>query len=503
MTRRAAGRDRCRGRLARAIACCTAAAAAAALAGCRAGPDYETPRPELPVSFAEAAGLSAAVPVALERWWRAFEDPALDSLIERGLSGNLDLRAAAARVREARALRGAVEPSAWPELDATGSYARSRRSENARFGSSAAGAGASSGSGIGGDLDQDLFEAGFDATWELDLFGATRRAIEAAAAEIDAAEEDAHAVRVTLVAEVARNYVEMRSFARRRAISEESERTQATTLALTRARFDAGIATSLDVARAEAQVESTRAAAPAFDAAARQAMHRLAVLLGLHAGALIEELSPLPALASVSPRVPAAVPADLLSRRPDLRLAERRLAAAVARIGVASAELYPRFSLTGTLGLRSEEIGDFLRGDSHFLSVGPAVRWRLFDRRRIGAEIGVAEERAEIARVGFEQALLEAVREVEDALVALEREGTRRESLARAVEAERRAHDLALDLHSKGITPFLDVLEVERSLLAAEDALALSDLAIAVELVALMKALGGGWELPGPIAGVD
>lgn len=459
-----------------------------ALAGCTVGPDHAPPDSPRPDSWPQPleAGLTPE-PADLARWWRGFGQPQLDSLIDRALEGNLDLREAAARVRESRAIRGITTADQFPTVDARAAASQQRSSGNS-FG------------GPGGPPGQesDLYDAGFDATWELDFFGRVRRSVEAADADVDAAIESQRDARVILVSEVARNYTEFRSAQARLAIARQNVAAQQETLDLSRDRFEAGLSGELDVAQALAQLETTRSEIPVLVTAMKASAFRLDVLLGLHPGTLEPELES-GALALLPVReLPIGLPAELLRRRPDIRRAERQLAAATARIGVATADLYPRFTLSGSFGFESGSIGNLFEGDSRTWSAGPlAVRWPVFDAGRIRSNIRVQEARQEQALIAYERTVLEAYEEVANAMVAYARVRERRESLARAVEADQLAVDLANDLWRRGLTDFLNVLDTQRALFQLQDQLAQSDAAVTTSLVALYKALGGGWEEPG------
>ncbi|MBI1853255.1 MAG: efflux transporter outer membrane subunit [Planctomycetes bacterium] len=463
------------------------------LAGCAVGPNYTQPEVATPVAFAEApAAAVSSEPPDLSRWWSVFGDAELDSLVERALSANLDLRIAGARLREARALRGVAAADRWPELDASGSYSRTRRSENAFTGNSSSGP--SSNSGFSSTRENDLYQLGFDASWEVDLFGHVQRSVEAADADLGAAEWDRRDVLVSVLAEVARNYVELRGAQRELAITRENVRAQSDTLDLTRSRFDAGLATDLDVARARAQVATTTSQIPTFETTMKAAAHRLAVLLGQEPNALAAELGGNAPVPTPPARVPVGLPADLLRRRPDVRRAEREVAAATARIGMATADLYPRFSLTGSLGVSSVDGATLFDEKSVFSSIGPSFTWPIFAGGRIRQGIAVQDARTDQALARYGAAVLGALEDVENALVAWSHEQTRRASLDEAVTANRRAADLAMQLHQNGLVDFLNVLQAQQALFVSESQLVESDTAVASRLVALYKALGGGWE---------
>ncbi|MFN0060579.1 MAG: efflux transporter outer membrane subunit [Planctomycetota bacterium] len=464
------------------IACCLT------LTGCRVGPDYNPPPLALPVEYAtpRADATPPAIGDArdLARWWLGFRDPVLTDLIERALAENLDLELAAARLREARAEVGAAVAARYPHADLAASYERSRRSVNTPQSPA-----------IFGDREQSLFRAGFDASWELDLSGGIARAVEAATADFGGIVEAHRAVRVTLVAEVARNYLELRGAQQRFEITTQNLASQRETLELVDTRFAGGLAPELDVARARAQVESTSALLPALDRSIAEFSHRLAVLVGQVPGALAAELARTQPIPLASPHVPVGLPPELLRRRPDLRRVERALAAETARIGVAVSDLYPKLSLTGSFGYQSERIKRLDSGASQYWSVRPALSWPILENGLLRARIAAQSARAEQALIAFEQAVLVALAEVENALVGYEREASRYGALAAAVAAHRRAVELATQLNERGLIDFFDVLAAQRDLLASEDLLVGSAEARQTWLVALYKALGGGWDL--------
>ncbi|MGH7411583.1 MAG: efflux transporter outer membrane subunit [Candidatus Methylomirabilis sp.] len=453
--------------------------------GCTVGRDYRPPQVQVPAKWSEAEQKGTATrPVEITQWWATFNDPVLTSLIDRAVRSNHDLRVAEWRIREARASRGVTAAGAWPQADVSSSYSRSRASKNAP-----------NVAPISAGKETDLFQIGFDAGWEIDVFGGVRRAVEAADADIAASEENRRDVLVTLLSEVARNYVEARGFQQRIAIAGKNITSQQETLGLTRIRLQAGLITELDVAQAEAILATTQSQVPTLESSLKQAVHRLGVLLGQDPGALLPELSNEAPIPGIPPEVPVGLPSDLLRRRPDVRRAERELAAATARIGVATADLFPRFSLTGAFGLQSVSIGDLAVWPSSFWSIGPTVRWPIFDAGRIRANIRVQDAREQQSLAQYEKAVLTSLEDVENALVAYGREQERRRSLAQAVDANRLAADLANERYTRGLVDFLNVLESQRQLYASEDQLVQSERGIVVNLVALYKALGGGWEV--------
>ncbi len=436
----------------------------------------------MPASWSELSQAGKTNPETLVQWWKAFNDPVLDSLIMRAVPSNLDLRIAEARVREARFQRGVVASDLWPSLDASASYSRSRRS-----------------SGIStippsAKIKRNLYETGFDASWEVDLFGGKRRAVEAANAEIDAAVENQRDVFVTLLAEVARNYIEVRGYQRRLQIIHKNINTQHEAVEIVQARYNAGLSSELDVVQAAALLATTQSEIPSLENPMKQAIHRIGILLGQRPGELLTELTKESQIPHTPVTVPVGLPSDLLRRRPDVRRAERELAAATARIGMATADWFPRFSLTGSFGFQTEDINAFSITRSRLWSFGPTVRWPIFDAGRIRANIRAQNARQEQALLNYEKAVLTSLEDVENALVAYTAENIRRKNLTEAVNANRRAVELANELFSKGLVDFLNVLDAERSLCKSEEELVRNERTVSLNLVILYKALGGGWE---------
>jgi len=424
---------------------------------------------------------------AIASWWKSFNDPQLDSLVERAVNSNHDLRIAGARVREARALYRIASSQLWPTVDAGGSYARQNQSKNQPVLGSLP-----MPSGI--PFENNVYQAGFDASWEIDVFGGNRRAVEAGKAEVAAAEFGRRNVLVTLLGEVARNYVELRGCQRRLEIATNNLKTQEEALALTQDRFKNGLTSDLDVQQAATLLANTRAVIPTLESGIQGYIHRLGVLLGQPPEALLAELSAPAAIPSSPPEVPVGLPSELLRRRPDVQQAERQLAASTARIGVATADLFPKFSLTGVAGFESTSASDWFAGGSKFWSLGPTVQWRIFDAGRIRANIRVQNARQEQALAAYEETVLMSFEDVENSLVAYAKEQIRRRSLEDAVNSSQDSLHLANQLYSNGLASFINVLDAERSLYQAEDALAVSDKAVTQNLISLYKALGGGWE---------
>lgn len=452
------------------------------LNGCAVGPDYCPPKVSVPTSWSELPQEGKSSPESFVQWWNTFNDPVLDSLIMRAVPSNLDLRIAEVRVREARFQRGAVASDLWPSLDTSASYSRSRRSTGISTIPPSA------------KIKRNLYETGFDASWEIDLFGGKRRAVEAANAEIDAAVENQRDVLITLLAEVARNYIEVRGYQRRLQIVYKNISTQQEAVEIVQARYNAGLSSELDVVQAAALLATTQSQIPLLENPMKQAIHRIGILLGQKPGDLLTELTKESQIPHTPVTVPVGLPSDLLRRRPDVRRAERELAAATARIGMATADWFPKFSLTGSFGFQTEDINAFSIAHSRLWSFGPTVRWPIFDAGRIRANIRVQNARQEQALLNYEKAVLTSLEDVENALVAYTAEQVRRQNLTEAVNANRRAVELANELFSKGLVNFLNVLDAERSLCKSEEELVQNERTVSLNLVILYKALGGGWE---------
>lgn len=451
------------------------------LSGCIAvGPDYKTPDLPAPADWSRSleGGVTAATPdsEALAQWWSALSDPDLSNLIERATAGNLDLKTAQARVREARARRGVAQAGLFPTLNAGGSATRGRGSEQLSRGEI-----------------QDLYRLGFDASWELDIFGRVRRSIEAAQGDLEASEADYHDVLVSLVAEVALNYVEARTLQTQLAVAEENLKSQQETLQLTQWRFEAGLVSRLDVEQARGNLESTRAQLPKLRSGIEEAKNRLAVLLGAFPGALEGQLGPRKPIPEAPAEVTIGVPAETLRRRPDVRRAERQLAAQTARIGVATADLYPTFSLPGSIGLEALTTHNFFDTANRAWSVAGSFAWTIFKGGAIRQNIEVQNALQEQALNQYEGTIRTALEEVENALVAYAEEQNRKQALTEATDAAQKSADLARNQYASGLIDFQSVLDAERSLLTFQDQLAQSRGQVTSNLISLYKALGGGW----------
>jgi NodT family efflux transporter outer membrane factor (OMF) lipoprotein len=463
--------------------------ATGAMTGCMVGPDYKPPEASAPRPWSEPlAGGETARDASLAQWWKDFRDPELDSLVTRALGANLDLRLAQARVREARAQLGLAGAALEPSLDASGSAAREKESANQPIMGSLLPPGT--------PLTSNVYQAGFDASWELDLFGGNRRGAEAADAALAAAGYGLADAQVSLVAEVARNYVAARGYQQRLAIARENLAAQSDIVALAQSRYQQGFTSSLEPDQAATVLAQTEGQVPALEAGLQAAVHHLGVLLGQEPGALITELAATAPIPAAPPEVPAGLPADLVRRRPDIRVAERRLAEATARVGVAKADLYPKFSLTGSFGWESAQSGSLFTPASSAWSLGPSFRWPVFDAGKVRANIRVQDARQEQALVGYQKAVLAGFEDVENALVAYAKEQARNVPLRSAVASSGKALEVAREQYKSGLTSFINVLDAERTVYQAQDSLVQSDQAVAQDLIALCKALGGGWPAP-------
>ena len=457
-------------------ACVALAGALLLSSGCMVGPDYRAPQYPAPRGWSETA---ATQPVALTNWWTQFNDATLNSLIARAIATNLDLKIAESRVRQARAERGIVAAGFWPAADASGQYRRQ-----------------STGGPV--PVSGDMYQAGLDASWEIDIFGGVRRNIEAADADLAGSVENRRAVLISLAAEVALNYLNLRGYQQQIAIANENLAAQERTAALTRKRFPAFVS-KLDVANAEALVATTRAAVPVLETASRQTIFALSVLLARAPAALAAELEAAAPLPPTLPEVPVGLPADLLRRRPDVRAAEAAVHGATARIGVATADLFPKFSLTGSLGTSSTTPSGLGNWNNRVYAFGPSASWSLFAAGSIMANIEVQNEVEQQALLSYQKTVLTALSDVEGALVAYFKEQQHRQALAAAVAANKEAVELATRLYTEGQTDFLNVLSAQRALYSVQDALVQSERSIATDLLAIYKALGGGWENEPPI----
>jgi NodT family efflux transporter outer membrane factor (OMF) lipoprotein len=428
---------------------------------------------------------------SLQRWWLTLNDAELNSLIARCIGSNLDLDLARQRVLEARAMRQISRADLFPTVESSDSVQRIRGGFNQGIIHVAGQGGAP---GLISAFETNAYQLGFDASWEIDFFGGKRHALEAATAEVRANEEARRDVLVLLLAETARDYLELRGAQRQLELTNDNIALQKDSLHLTEVRADAGLGNRLDLERQRAQLESTNALVPQLQLRIAQQIHALSVLLGQPPAFLQNELAAVAPLPHTPPEVPAGLPADLLKRRPDIREADAETAAASARIGVAHADFFPKITLTGAAGRQSADWSGFTLGAGNFFSFGPGVKLPLFTGGRLKANYAVQKQRYEESLTSYRSTVLRSLRETEDGLEAYNRERERGERLSEAVRASELATKLARDVYTGGLADFLSVLDAQREQLQAETDLVVSNTAALTDLVALYKALGGGWE---------
>lgn len=449
---------------------------ASMLAGCVVGPDYQKPETALPAGWLQGSKTSGQEAPAL--WWKQFRDPVLDGLVEGAVAGSPSVATARARVEEARASLRQEIGSEAPEVDGAVSARRSR---------------------LQGRTYSTQFQPAVDASWEVDLFGGNVRRREVATASLQAAEYSLRDAYVSLVAEVATGYVNARGYQARIALARRTAASQKTTLELTNSKMDAGAASLLDVENARGQLATTEAGVPDLETAYAQSVHRLASLSGRLPGEVAEVMKKGGRVPSVERLPRAGIPADVISRRPDVRAAERQYAASVARVGVARADRYPRLSLTGSISTTAGKVGDLGRSSTIGWSVGPALSLPLFDSGRLAAAEDAAGFQRDEAFQAYRQTVLVALEEVENALVAGTQDRAKAAKLSVSAAAYAKVADLTKSSYADGASDFLDVVSADRSLLAAQDALIRARVAVAVDFVSLNKALGGGWDGSSPI----
>jgi len=505
------------------------------LAGCTVGPDFQQPSLWSPASWFTArpnpARLEASMPVAEPvdaEWWKKFNDPVLTGLVRRVAAGNLDVRTSAVRLAESRAQRSVAGADQFAQLNGNGSYTRQRLSKQGVIslvggGASSGGGSASSGSGgspgaqsngLGGRQGGfpssvagpsaipafDLFQGGFDASWELDLWGRVRRSVESADAALVASAEAQRAQLLSSIAEVARDYMQLRGTQDTLRITRDNITAAQESVRLTTERARGGLATDLDVANARAQLESTAATVPQLEQQEAQGINAIGLLLGMPPAALQAELSPPKPVPPVPPRVPVGLPSELARRRPDVRQAEAQLHSATADIGTAKADFYPKLTLSGSVALQALQVRN-LGFSAGTYSYGPSLTIPIFEGGRLRGTLALREAQQQEAAVAYQRTVLQAFTDVDNALIAYTAEQRRRDRLAAQMTQSRRAFNLAQDQYRQGLTDFLQVLTAQRTMLAAEQQLSDSTATVSSNLVALYKALGGGWEADLPMDG--
>ena len=468
------------------------------------GPDYHPPTPRTPAAWSATSSPSSPSrptpePVAAAAWWTSFQDPELTSLIQRAAGADLDLQTAALRVTEARAQRDTAAAQLWPSLNGNTSWQQTLLSETTPTGKLFTSVG-KSGLPVTSQFiipnPYGTYQAGFDASWEVDLFGHARRNVEASKASLAAAVEDSHDAELTLLGDVARAYIDLRGAQLKRAVTVQNIATMTELLDLASQRRGAGLSNDIDVARAAAEVTLAKAGLPLLERQIAADINQLSRLIDREPGALKAELETARPVPPVPPQVPVGLPSDLARRRPDIRGAEARLHAATAQVGVAVADLYPRLTMQVNTGYQSEDFGRLLDWASRFSNLGPQVELPIFDAGRRRATVRLQDARAREAAVDYARTVLGALHDVDNALTAYDTEQTRRASLQTTDVQNRIAVGLALDRYKSGVGSFLDVLDAERTQQQTELELADSTTAVSTDLVALYKALGGGWDAP-------
>lgn len=453
-------------------------AVSAVLAACAVGPDYKQPETKSPDQFVATDATQVASADVETDFWKAFNDEELNSLIEEALVANHDIRIAMANLQEARAIRGEAKLDFAPTVTASGGRTESRLSERQSFGFA---------------RNQNFYDASFDAFWELDFFGRVRRNVEANSAQAQAAEAGVYNTQVSVTAEVARNYFELRGSQQRLEVAQRNAENQRETLRITTARLDAGRGTQLDTSRAQAQLSATLATIPDFESAITSSILRLGVLTGKSPEALIPQLSAVQKLPALPATQNIGTPELLLRRRPDIMVAERQLASATAQIGVAVGDLFPRISFVGSWGFDALSSGDFGKGMSESYAFGPSIQWAAFDLGRVRQRIKQRQAATDRALAEYQQTVLRALEETDASMTAFTKAKVKQAHLQDSTTASLEAATLARARYESGVADFLTVLDAERTSLTAEDQLALSETQTATALLATYKALGGGF----------
>ncbi len=445
------------------------------------GPDFHPPHPDVPSGWAgvrktsaEVVSIATSQRAKLARWWEQFHDTLLTSLVDEALKKNLSVELAVSKLRQARAAEGINIAGLLPAINGSAQIQREK-------------------SQAGKTLN--LYQAGFDAAWELDFFGGQRRSVESAKANTEAAFEGIREAQVSVAAEIALDYVQLREYQQEIVVARNNLKSQQETDKIVRLKARAGFESALDIANADAAVATTEAQIPVLEMEARQSIYALSVLLARPPEDLLKCLSLIGAIPQVPARIPAGLPSNLLRRRPDIREAEALLHSATAQIGVATADLFPKFSLTDTVGWQSNQFSSWWFIANRGFSFGPSVEWSIFQGGAIVSNIHVQEALRDQAFINYRQTVLGAFEEVENALIAFTREQAHYKSLKDSVVANRKAVDLSIELYTDGLLDFLNVLVAQRSIYAAEDLLVQSRAKIALDLISLYKALGGGWEV--------
>ncbi|MGC8539912.1 MAG: efflux transporter outer membrane subunit [Phycisphaerae bacterium] len=479
----------------------TLAAVCAGLTGCMVGPSIRAPKTAMPAHWAKSAKLhpsttaSATMPASISKvtngpahlaqWWKNFHDPELTLLINRAARGNLTLQEATQQIIESREIRDAASANLGPFVTGVGSYQHSRGSKNIGNGANF------------GPSESDLYQAGFDATWELDFFGQVRRGIQAANANYRAAIENQRGVWLTLLSELADDYMTLRGVQRQIAVTVANLKTQRHTVAILQQQIGGGLSTSLALANASAQLATTESQLPELRIQEKQLFYALSILIGQPPQALEKQLAVPRPIPSVPPVVPIGLPSELLLRRPDVRQAEEQYAAATANVGVAEGNLFPQFTINGNLGFAASDAAKWFDASSLTYGIGPNVSWSILNWGQVQSNINQQKAVRIQAFLNYRQTVLQALDDVNSALAAYTREQQHEKLLVEAVAQNQKAVNYSTQLYENGLTDFLNVLSAQQALYTSQDALVQSQSAVCTDLVALYKALGGGWESAG------
>jgi NodT family efflux transporter outer membrane factor (OMF) lipoprotein len=482
------------------------------LAGCTVGPNFETPEWLSPASWfarkAETIQRPPSLPVAEPidpDWWNLFHDPKLTALERRVAAENLDVQVATVRLAESRAQLGIVGAAQFPSLNANGSYTRQKASDVGVFASApnALGANGASGNTAGGLTSStsgafDVYQVGFDASWEVDLWGRVRRSVESASASVEASAEFRRDTLISNLAELARDYIQLRGNQLLLQIAKDNVKTAQQNLQLTQQRATGGVTTDLDVANAAAQLRTTAAEIPRIEQQISEFINAISLLLGQPPNTLQAELIKAKPVPPIPPRIPVGLPSELARRRPDIRQAEAQLHAATADIGVAVANFYPSVKLSGSVGLQSLQPWQMFNLNAREFAAGPGVTIPIFEGGQLRATLYLRKAQQQEAAIFYQKTVLGAWHEVDNALTAYQTEQARRDQLAQAVTQNMRALALAQSRYQEGVADFLQVLTAQQNLLSSQQQLALATTNVSANLVAVYKALGGGWETQMP-----
>ncbi len=460
------------------------------------GPNYRAPKPDAPPRFAASGAANSAAPKTappaadLATWWRSLGDPELDSLVERAVKSNLDVEIALTRLQQARTYEAGIVGSALPEVDASAAAARGTGTDLTRGRAEQGLVSADNSNG----LQHINTIAGFDAVWEIDIFGKYRREIEAARYQAQAAAAARNAVVTSLVADVVRAYIDLRGLQNQAGILRNAGDVLRESLRIVKIRYERGITNELDVALATRELDTLQAQVAPLNAQVRAAQYILAVLLGVYPESMVQELSTPNLIPSMPGAVAAGAPVDLLERRPDIQQAERELAAATAGIGVATADLFPQVALVGSIGSQAQGWGTVPGIAKHIWSFGPGAVWPLLDFGALDAQVDIAHLEAHASLMNYRRTILNAVQEVDTALDGYTAQQDRLKNLGEAMIAAQRAVELATERYNRGLTDFLNVVDAERQFYDLQEQFAEAQVAQGEEFVQLYKSLGGGWQ---------